>query len=412
MDRIIVYPGAIPLDTDMLNTNRNVMVALHALISATLGTNTAVDGLAVYATVPASMQITVGPGSITQYGVLDANAYGSLPADLSDALVKMGVMVTPQTFTLTAPTTAGTSIAYLVEATFSEADQDPVVLPYYNAANPTMPYLGPGNSGASQATVRQQQVIVQVKPGTPAATGTQVTPGIDPGWTALAAILVTAGATQVPQGNIYTAQTTRYTPWKLPDLTPGFAFSQALTTSGTFSVPDTVTRLRVTVIGAGGGGGSCAVGSGLGGGGGGAGGRGEVWLTGMVPGSVIAVTVGAPGVAVPTGTGTSGGTSSFGTYCSATGGVGGTGATSSVSGTGGLGGTASGASIAYPGSMGSDAVPGVARGGDGGGPGAGKGSSSGANGVNALGWGGGGGGASGSGFNAGSGGGGLVIVEW
>ncbi len=70
MDRIIVYPGAIPLDTDLLNTNRNVMIALHALISATLGTATAVDGLE-----------------------------------------KMGVLMAPLTFTLTPPATAGTSIA-------------------------------------------------------------------------------------------------------------------------------------------------------------------------------------------------------------------------------------------------------------------------------------------------------------
>jgi hypothetical protein len=91
MDRIIVYPGAIPLDTDMLNTNRNTMLALHALISATLGTNTAVDGLAVNATVPASMQVTVGQGSLTQYGALDSTAYGSLPADLTDSTMKMGI---------------------------------------------------------------------------------------------------------------------------------------------------------------------------------------------------------------------------------------------------------------------------------------------------------------------------------
>lgn len=130
MDRIIVYPGAIPLDTDMLNTNVNTMVALHALISATLGTNAAVDGLAVNATTPASMQITVSPGSITQYGVLDATPYGSLPADLTDPVVKMANLLAPTNFTLTAPTTAGTSMAYLVEASFSELDEDPVVLPY------------------------------------------------------------------------------------------------------------------------------------------------------------------------------------------------------------------------------------------------------------------------------------------
>jgi hypothetical protein len=412
MDRIIVYPGAIPLDTDMLNTNDNVMVALHALISATLGTNTAVDGLAVSATVPASMQITVAPGSITQYGVLDATPYGSRPADLTDPLVKMANLLDPQAFTLTAPSVAGSSMVYLVEASFSEIDQVPVVLPYYNAANPAMPYLGPGNSGAAQMTVRQQHVQVQVKAGTPVTSGSPGVPPVDPGWIALAVIPLNAGATQVPQSTIFTAPTTRFTPWKLPDLTPGFAFSQAFSSSGTFVVPNTVTRLRATAIGGGGAGGSCTTGASVGAGGGGAGGVGKVWLTNMTPGSLIPVTVGAFGVAIAGSTGGAGSTSSFGTYCSATGGAGGLPGSSSASGTGGIGGNALGATVYYPGSYGSDAVPGVARGGDGGGPGGGKGSSSGANGANAVSWGGGGGGASGAGFSGGSGGGGLVIVEW
>jgi hypothetical protein len=38
MDRQIVYPGAIPLDTDFLSTNRNTLVAISALTRATLGT--------------------------------------------------------------------------------------------------------------------------------------------------------------------------------------------------------------------------------------------------------------------------------------------------------------------------------------------------------------------------------------
>jgi hypothetical protein len=406
MDRIIVYPGAIPLDTDMLNTNRNTMTALHALIAATLGTATAVDGLAVTATSPASMTVVVGQGSITQYGPMDGTAYGSLGADTADSVVKMAVNVAPATFTLTAPTTAGTAIAYLIEGGFSETDQTPLVLPYYNAANPVQPYLGPGNSGVAQNTLRQQRVTLQLKAGAAAPVGGTVVPPVDPGFVALAAILVLAGATQVTAGSIGAAQTTRFTPWKLPDLMPGYAFSQAFTASGTFTVPNNVTRLRLSVIGAGGAGASIAAGGSGGGGGGGAGGRGEMWLTGMMPGSAIAVTVGAPGVAVAGAAGLAGGSSSFGAYCSATGGSGGSGAA------GGLGGTAVAAAVTYPGSYGTDAVPGAARGGDGGAPGTGKGGSGTAPGLNATSYGGGGGGASGPGFGGGTGGGGLVVVEW
>ena len=32
MDRTIVYPGSIPLDTDLLRLNRNTMVALGAVM--------------------------------------------------------------------------------------------------------------------------------------------------------------------------------------------------------------------------------------------------------------------------------------------------------------------------------------------------------------------------------------------
>ena len=107
MDRNIVYPGGIPLDTDLLATNRNAMVALGALISATLGSSTVIDGLAVVPSVPAGLSVAVQPGSITQLSVVDQNAYGSLPAQSGAPLMKMGVNLAPVTFNLTAPTTAG-----------------------------------------------------------------------------------------------------------------------------------------------------------------------------------------------------------------------------------------------------------------------------------------------------------------
>src|SRR5487761_273044 len=87
MDRGIVYPAAIPLDTDFLGLNRNVMVALAGLLQATLGTGTVADGLACTPTAPASLTVVVGPGSITQLGPLDQNAYGSLAADAADQIV-------------------------------------------------------------------------------------------------------------------------------------------------------------------------------------------------------------------------------------------------------------------------------------------------------------------------------------
>jgi hypothetical protein len=91
MDRNIVYPGSIPLDTDILNLNRNAMTAVGALTAAVLGGSVVVDGLACTATAPASLTVNVAPGSITQLTALDANAYGSLGPDTIDQLVKTGI---------------------------------------------------------------------------------------------------------------------------------------------------------------------------------------------------------------------------------------------------------------------------------------------------------------------------------
>ena len=90
MDRNIVYPGGIPLDTDLLLINKNAMVGLGYLAQAVLGQSTVADGLVCPPTSPASMTVTVGPGSLTQLTALDTLSYGSLPADPTDALVKMG----------------------------------------------------------------------------------------------------------------------------------------------------------------------------------------------------------------------------------------------------------------------------------------------------------------------------------
>ena len=185
MDRILVYPASIPLDTDLLSTNRNTMIALGFLAQAMLGTNTIVDGLACIPTVPASLTVTVGPGSITQLTVVDALAYGSLDADATDALIKMGINQAPSSFTLITPTTSGQAINYLIEAALQESDTNPVVLPYYNAANPAQPYSGPANSGVAQNTQRIQRVQLALKPGAPANAGAQVTPPVNGGWVGL-----------------------------------------------------------------------------------------------------------------------------------------------------------------------------------------------------------------------------------
>ncbi len=206
MDRQIVYPGEIPLDTDVLAIQRNVLIALGFQAQGAFGTATQVFGLAGTPTSPASMQVQVGPGAIVANTVLDQSAFGSLAADTADALVKLGINLTATNLTLTAPLSAGQSIAYLIEAAFSETDATPVVLPYYNAANPSQPYTGPANSGASQNTQRLARVQIQAKAGAPANTGSQTTPAVDAGWVGLYVVTVAYAATSITSANIVVAQ--------------------------------------------------------------------------------------------------------------------------------------------------------------------------------------------------------------
>jgi len=321
MDRILVYPGSIPLDSDLLNTNRDCMVALGFLAQAILGTGPVVDGLECVPTAPASLTVRVGAGSLTQLSVVDTLAFGSLSANSADPLVKQGINLATTSFTLTAPTTSGQATNYLIQAALLESDTDPIVLPYYNAASPAQPYSGPDNSGLAQNTRRVQRVQLQLKAGAPAAAGSQATPPVDNGWVGLYVVTVGYGQTAITAGNITRLPTAPFLSWKLPSLRPGFASgAQSFVSSGTFVVPAGVTQVEVEVWGAGSG--SYASFGSMPSGGGAGGGYARKRVTGLSAGQAIAVTVGNGGSGGTTGgaAASAGGTSSFGAFVSATGG--------------------------------------------------------------------------------------------
>ena len=332
LDRQIVYPGSIPLDTDILNIERSVMVAIGYLAQATLGTSIVADGLACGPTQPASMTVSVGPGSITQWSVVDTIGFGSLAADSTQPLVKIGVNLAPTNFLLAAPAGPGEAINYVIEASFLEEDTTPVILPYYNAASPGSPYSGPNNSGAPQNTQRLQRVQFQVKAGAPGVVGSQQTPSVDAGWAGLYVVTVNTGETSVLASNIVTLPTAPFLPWKLPQLSPGTSRMAVLTpaSQGSWIVPAGVSNVRVRIWGGGG-----AGGPGFGGaGGGGAGGGYAESFCNVTPGQGIVVTIGNGGV----GAGTNGGNSSFGDWVAATGGLAGSGGGNGIGGSGGASG--------------------------------------------------------------------------
>ncbi|KAF1004367.1 MAG: hypothetical protein GAK28_04074 [Luteibacter sp.] len=336
MDRKIVYPGQIPLETDLLGTNQSVMVALGKLTGAIFGTGGAVNGLTVGPNAPAALNVVVAPGEIYQLVNLEATAYSSLPADIAHQLVKQGILLDATTLACPAPTTAGFSINYLIEATYADSDTNNTTLPYYNASNPSQAYSGPNNSGLQQATTRAGIVQLQAKAGIAAATGSQVTPAVDSGYIALAVVTVANGQTTISAGNIATIAASKVLPTSILGMF-GQSRQQQFTSSGSFTVPAGITTIYVSAV-AGGGGGGGGGGNNIGGAsasGGGGGGAGQSIIRQaftVTPGQVIPITIGTAGSGGAGGAqsnspapvaGTAGGQTIIGSLITLTGGSGG-----------------------------------------------------------------------------------------
>jgi hypothetical protein len=214
MDREISYLGAIPeLDT-VLYGQRNAMLALGYLAQAVLGTSTLFDGLLCTAS---GLGVSVAPGSVLQLEVIDTSPYSDIAAS-SDPVVKQGINTAPTVFQTPAPATPGQSVIYVVAGAFLESDTNDTVIPYFNAANMNAPQAGPGNSGASQPTRRQQRCDLRVYAGAPAAS--PVAPGVDAGYQELWVITVPAGVTAVTPQMITQANSAPFIGTKLPGLAP------------------------------------------------------------------------------------------------------------------------------------------------------------------------------------------------
>lgn len=178
------------------------MVALGMLAQELFGTATIASGFACTPTTPAGLSVVVAAGRMYSLQEVDPLQYSTLPADTTDLIVKQGIINVPTTLSCPAPSTAGQSVNYLIEAAFEEIDTNAIVLPYYNATNPAQPFSGPNNNGNANYTTRQDTVQLQVKAGTPATTGSQTTPAPDTGFFGLAVVTVAYGQTTITSGNI------------------------------------------------------------------------------------------------------------------------------------------------------------------------------------------------------------------
>ena len=209
MDRSIIYPSEQGRSTDILFGQRSALIGLSKLSEALFGTGTFVTGLTVGPNSPAALNVVVQPGQIFMEALVDATAYGILPADPAHSILKQGLLMDALTINCAAPVTVGYSVNYLIEATYQDQDTANVVLPYFNSVNPSIPLSGQNNSGAAQATERQGAIVITAKPGAAATTGSQATPALDTGNVGLAVVTVAYGQTAIVSGNIsaYTTPT-------------------------------------------------------------------------------------------------------------------------------------------------------------------------------------------------------------
>lgn len=246
VDRTTVNVGQIPLDTDILQPQRNTMIGIGALAQAVIGQQNvspavAVDGFALSPTSPASLIINVAQGSIYQVGVVDQSAYGTLSANITDSITQQGISLSTTSLTFTPPPTVGFSTNYLIQVGLSVQDGTPVILDYLNASNPDIPWLGPNNTSVSQNTTRKCLALVQAKAGIAATSGSQITPAPDPGFFGLYSVTVVNGATALTSGNWVLLATAPFIP------APLMAIPQAVQSGKWEYAPDTGTANALVI---------------------------------------------------------------------------------------------------------------------------------------------------------------------
>lgn len=299
MDRAIVYAGSIPLDTDLLRVGKYGKAAIGHMSDMLYGRGTvAASGLTCTPS-SSSLSVTIGAGSITAPGVMDAaflgGAGGGYRADPTQTTCQYS---SDTDVTVTVP---GTGASYTVFAICAEQDVDPTVLAFFNAANPTQTQAGLNNSGEVLPTRRWARISFVIATDAPAAPEGGIV-------IALYTLTVPQGVTSLmgvqPQpGQVF---------WPtIPELATQTLLKaiaepmQIVTGDTSLSVPAWATRVELRVIGGGGGGASSSSttlsGSFSGGGGGGGGDAWGIYAVSATISSALGITIGQGGTAEQTG---------------------------------------------------------------------------------------------------------------
>ena len=204
MDRTITYAGQIPLSGQNLLAQQFAYTALGKFINAVMGENSPVsDGFDLTYGSVQGLNVIVGSGSFTANGTtpVDVNGYGSL----SSPGVSAGIQYILET-SVTVPCPAGATTTIYATGTTGLAGT-PVVIPFYNQANPSQTFAGPNNSGTASPTTQKDVATVAYTTGS-----------LPNGSILLYSIIVPAGSTFVSAGMIKAGPT--FLAYKLPALQP------------------------------------------------------------------------------------------------------------------------------------------------------------------------------------------------
>ena len=251
MKRPLIYTAELIRDYDAGSGWRDGLEGLAQACADVLGqTDALVTGLSAGPQSPASMSINISPGAMYQFIQVDPTAAGSLPASSDVEFVQATLDAVEALVLSTSGLASGQSRWALIEAqvqfidSIREGDPDGGVLGFENAGNPLGPPLeGPGGSGQTLPTVRAGTVVVQVKYGTPATTGSEVPPDPDSGWTGLYLIDLAFGQTTIILGDILVAGPSVGT--GVPGDYPAAPFLQGLLNSHHGGVPGQAPQIKL-----------------------------------------------------------------------------------------------------------------------------------------------------------------------
>jgi hypothetical protein len=201
MDRVIVYPGQVPLETDLLNTNKYAMLGLGRLAAAVTGPVTTgsglAEGLVVAATSTPSLSVTVSPGSMYSSLNVDSTAYSSVPADTTAAIPKQGILLNAQTIDCSSVKPSSGYRIVTIAAVIADSDADTTVLPYYNSANTAVALNGSNGSGVPQSRRRTTTLTLRAAAGGTVASGNAPLPSLSGGEVGLASFMLRSTTTSI-----------------------------------------------------------------------------------------------------------------------------------------------------------------------------------------------------------------------